>query len=72
MPQILTVELSAHWSADTVIGADFVGIVNRDRHPIGRPGSAKVVFVDLGAIVTSAGEVIGEPVGRPTRSLGYP
>jgi hypothetical protein len=72
MPQTLTVELSTHWSADTIVGTDFVGVVDRDRdrRPNGRPNSAKVIFVDSGAIVTSVGEIVGEPVGRPTPAVG--
>lgn len=69
MSQILTVELSAHWSANTITGNGFVGVIDRDRRPNERARSAKVIFVDSGAIATAAGEVVGEPVGKPTLAL---
>jgi hypothetical protein len=69
MPQTLTVELTAYWSAKTITGDQFVGVLKDDPRAHRRAASSKEVFVDSGAINTAAGEEIDAPVGRPTLAL---
>jgi len=70
MTQIITIELSARWSANMVTGSQFVGVLRDDSRKSGRAASSKEIFIDSGAITTAAGEAIGEPVGKPTLALG--
>jgi len=70
MPQVLTVELTARWSANTISGSQFVGVLGDDPRLPRRVSSVKEVFIGAGAIATAAGEAINEPVGKPALALG--
>jgi hypothetical protein len=69
MPQTLTAALTAHWSAETIIGNQFVGVLKDNPLAHRRVISSKEVIVDSGAITTAVGEAIDAPVGRPTLAL---
>ena len=63
--QTLTLDWTVKWSANTIRGGQFVGVLeDRVRLPA-RITSAKEVLIDPGAITTAIGETINDPVGKP-------